>query len=215
MSGGAAADPASSLPSTSPSRSVRFGVASSVDEKLELICRNLDEVMGGDVAVGRMRAILQERDLRVYWGTATTGAPHIAYFVPMSKLADFLRAGCHVTILFADLHAFLDNLKAPWERLQHRTHYYEEVIKGMLESIGVPLDKLQFIRGTNYQLSREYTLDMYKLTTVSRPALLSLTLPRLSPPHNHPIVSAPASSPRSVRSLSVLLLLPFYGCMYS
>ena len=148
-------------------RSVRFGVANSVDEKLELICRNLDEVMGGEVAVNRMRSVLQERDLRIYWGTATTGAPHIAYFVPMSKLADFLRAGCHVTILFADLHAFLDNLKAPWERLQHRTTYYEEVIKGMLESIGVPLDRLQFVRGTSYQLTKEYTLDMYKLSTVN------------------------------------------------
>lgn len=168
MSATAATATSAAGPSSSGSRSVRFGMAGSVDEKLELICRNLDEVMGGEAAVGRMRAILQERDLRVYWGTATTGAPHIAYFVPMSKLADFLRAGCHVTILFADLHAFLDNLKAPWERLQHRATYYEEVIKGMLQSIGVPLDRLQFIRGTEYQLSREYTLDMYKLTTVSR-----------------------------------------------
>ena len=157
----------SSSSSSSSSRSVRFGVANSVDEKLELICRNLDEVMGGEAAIGRMRAILAERDLRIYWGTATTGAPHIAYFVPMSKLADFLRAGCHVTILFADLHAFLDNLKAPWERLQHRADYYEQVISGMLDSIGVPLDRLHFIRGTTFQLSRQYTLDMYKLTTVS------------------------------------------------
>lgn len=170
MSGGvdiAATATAATTSPTSSSRSVRFGVASTVDEKLELICRNLDEVMGGDAAIGRMRAVLEQRDLRIYWGTATTGAPHIAYFVPMSKIADFLRAGCHVTILFADLHAFLDNLKAPWERLQHRALYYEEVIKGMLSSIGVPLDKLQFIKGTSYQLTKEYTLDMYKLTTVS------------------------------------------------
>jgi tyrosyl-tRNA synthetase len=26
-------------------------------------------------------------------------------------VADFLKAGCEVTILFADLHAFLDNMK--------------------------------------------------------------------------------------------------------
>ena len=59
-----------------------------------------------------------------------------------------------VTILFADLHAYLDNMKAPWELLQHRTQYYEAVIKSMLRSIGVQLDKLKFIRGTEYQLSR-------------------------------------------------------------
>lgn len=59
-----------------------------------------------------------------------------------------------VTILFADLHAYLDNMKAPWELLELRTNYYENVIKAMLESIGVPLEKLRFIKGTDYQLSK-------------------------------------------------------------
>lgn len=38
--------------------------------------------------------------------------------------------------------------------------------KGMLESIGVSLDKLYFVRGTSYQLSENYSLDMYKLSSV-------------------------------------------------
>merc|ERR1712045_1050168 len=131
-------------------------------EKKALIVRNLQEVLGND----RMQAILKERDVKVYWGTATTGKPHIAYFVPMSKIADFLRAGCEVTILFADLHAYLDNMKSPWELINHRVKYYEESIKGMLTSIGVPLENLKFVRGTDYQLSREYTMDAYKFSTI-------------------------------------------------
>ena len=59
-----------------------------------------------------------------------------------------------MTILFADLHAYLDNMKAPWELLRYRTEYYERDIKAMLKSIGVPLDKLRFVRGTDYQLDR-------------------------------------------------------------
>jgi len=132
------------------------------EDKLALIKKNLDEVLGEE----RMLSILKERDLKVYWGTATTGRPHIAYFVPMTKLADFLTAGCHVTILFADLHAYLDNMKAPLELLQLRASYYEAVIKGMLESIGVPLDKLRFIRGTEFQLSREYVLEIFRMSSV-------------------------------------------------
>jgi tyrosyl-tRNA synthetase len=69
-----------------------------------------------------------------------------------SQIADLLAAGCHVTILFADLHAFLDNMKAPWELLAHRANYYEALIKSVLDSIGVPLDKLKFIRGTEFQV---------------------------------------------------------------
>lgn len=134
----------------------------SPDEKFDLITRNLQEVLGEE----KVKQVLQERELRVYWGTATTGKPHVAYFVPMSKIADFLKAGCEVTILFADLHAYLDNMKAPWELLELRVKYYEQVIKAMLESIGVPLDKLKFVKGTDYQLSREYTLDVYRLSSM-------------------------------------------------
>ena len=83
-------------------------------EKKALITRNLQETLGED----RIDEVLKSRDLKIYWGTATTGKPHVAYFVPMSKLADFLNAGCEVTVLFADLHAYLDNMKAPWELLR-------------------------------------------------------------------------------------------------
>jgi len=134
----------------------------TVAEKKALITRNLQETLGED----RIEEVLNSRDLKVYWGTATTGKPHIAYFVAMSKLADFLSAGCEVTILFADLHAYLDNMKAPWELLKLRTEYYEASIKAMLTSIGVSLEKLRFVKGTDYQLSKEYTLDMYRLSSV-------------------------------------------------
>jgi tyrosyl-tRNA synthetase len=120
------------------------------EEKYELITRNLQEVVGMD----KLKKILSERDLKIYWGTATTGKPHIAYFVPMSKISDFLHAGCEVTILFADLHAYLDNMKAPWELLAKRTEYYEVLIKSLLKSIGVPIEKLKFVKGTDYQLSK-------------------------------------------------------------
>ena len=35
-------------------------------------------------------------DMQIYWGTSPTGRPHIGYFVPMSKIGDFLIAGCEV-----------------------------------------------------------------------------------------------------------------------
>lgn len=132
----------------------------SPQEKFELITRNLQEVVGED----DLKEILKKRDLIIYWGTAPTGKPHLGYFVPMRKVADFLKAGCKVKLLFADLHAYLDNQKAPWELLEQRTKYYEAIIKSMLKSLNVPLDKLEFIKGSSYQLSEKYTLDMYKLS---------------------------------------------------
>jgi len=139
----------------------------SVDEKIDLITRRLAEVMGGEEIIKKMRSIVQERSLRIYWGTATTGQPHVGYFVPMSKIADFLRAGCEVTILFADLHAYLDNMKSTWELLALRVKYYEAIIKAMLESINVPITKLKFVQGTSFELTTKYTLDVYRLSSIT------------------------------------------------
>ena len=59
-----------------------------------------------------IKSVLKERDLRILRGTATTGEPHRAYFIPM-LIVDFLRADCDVIIFLADLHASLDNVKTP------------------------------------------------------------------------------------------------------
>jgi len=140
----------------------------SGEEKVAMITRNLQEVLGLET----IKSIVCETDpakqrpLKVYWGTAPTGRPHIGYFVPMTKIGDLLRAGCDVTILFADLHAFLDNMKAPWDLLKFRTQYYEELIKATLKSVGVPLDRLHFVRGTDYELRPEFSLDVYKMSSL-------------------------------------------------
>jgi tyrosyl-tRNA synthetase len=74
----------------------------SIDERIELITRNLvnDKEKGllTPQALATMRSKLEAGSFKIYWGTATTGRPHIAYFVPISKLADFLRADVEVII---------------------------------------------------------------------------------------------------------------------
>ena len=68
------------------------GSSLTIKDKKDLITRNLQEVLGED----KLDEVLKKRDLKIYWGTATTGKPHVAYFLPMSKIADFLKAGCEV-----------------------------------------------------------------------------------------------------------------------
>ncbi|MFW5704866.1 MAG: tyrosine--tRNA ligase [Nanoarchaeota archaeon] len=132
------------------------------EEKLNMITRNIQEVIDEE----KVSSILKKRDLKIYWGTTPTGVPHLGYFVPLYKIADFLKAGCEVTILFANLHAYLDNMKSTWELLEYRTRFYEFLIKEMLKLVEVPLDKLKFVKGTDFQLSERYTLDMYKLSAI-------------------------------------------------
>ena len=81
----------------------------------------------------------------------------------MAKIADFLQAGCHITVLIADIHAFLDNMKAPMELVGKRAEYYTQLIKATLTSIGVPTERLKFVQGSSYQLTAEYSLANMKL----------------------------------------------------
>ena len=129
-------------------------------KRKQLIVQNLQEVLGEEKLV---RAISTGKNIHVYWGTATTGRPHVGYFVPMQKIADFLRAGIKVTILFADLHAFLDNLKSSLVLLENRVVYYEHVIKALLSALNVPIDRLHFVKGSTYQLTEQYTQDLLRL----------------------------------------------------
>jgi tyrosyl-tRNA synthetase len=74
--------------------------------------------------------------------------------------------GMQVTILLADVHAFLDNLKAPLSLVEHRTSYYKYLLTAVFTSLRIPIDKLKFVQGKSYQLSQEYCLDVYKLSTL-------------------------------------------------
>ena len=68
-----------------------------------------------------------------------------------------------MTILLADLHAFLDNLKAPFELVKLRVEYYRHLLISVFTSLGVPTSSLKIVVGSSYQLSEAYNLDNYRL----------------------------------------------------
>ena len=133
-------------------------------EKIQLVQSNLAECVGND----EIRTILEERPLKVYWGTAPTGQIHIGYLIPLIKIAQLLRAGCQVKILIADLHAFLDAQKSTLAQLEARTKYYKMVIETILKDIfHVDVGNITFVQGREYQLQPSYTMDMYKMSSIA------------------------------------------------
>lgn len=134
-------------------------MAMSVDEKYKLVTRNLQEVISKD----ELRKELAKKDFSVYWGTMPTGSVSLAYFFPMLKIADFLKAGLKVKILLADLHAALNGVQ--WDLLDKRFRYYERAVTLILKTIGVDLKKLEFVKGSDIQLTGKYFNDLLKLST--------------------------------------------------
>jgi len=129
-------------------------------ERFELITRNLQEVIGEK----DLNELLKEKkEISVYWGTMPTGSISIAYFFPMMKIADFLKAELKVKILLADLHGALAGV--PWEILEKRHNYYEKAIIMLLKTLNVNIKKLEFVKGSDLQLQGKYFHDLLKLST--------------------------------------------------
>lgn len=133
------------------------------ERKYELITRNLQEIMGKT----ELKKILETRNPVVYWGTAPTGRIHLGYIFQAIKIKDLVDAGCDVTILLADLHAFLDNSKSSLESVNLKTEYYKKIMSVLLETLNVNLEKIKFVKGSSFQTQPSYTLDMYKIASIT------------------------------------------------
>lgn len=130
------------------------------DERFRLIKRNTLEILGEN----ELRSILSgNKKPIVYLGTAITGSPHVSYFLWVMKLADFLKAGFKVKVLLADLHGALDNTL--WDVLEKKYLYYKKIIPLMFESLGVNTKNLEFVRGSSFELKKDYQEDLLKLST--------------------------------------------------
>ena len=132
----------------------------TIDQRYALLARNTQEIVTED----ELKKLLQStKQPVVYLGTAITGRPHIGYFVWVLKMADFIKAGFKVKVLLADLHGALDN--TPWDVLERRYEYYEAVISLMFEAVGVATKDLEMVKGSSFQLKKEYIFDVLKMST--------------------------------------------------
>jgi len=132
----------------------------NVDEKFELVKRNTEEI----ITEKELKDLLAKKKKPViYWGTAPTGKPSIAYLFPALKISDFLKAGFHVKILLADLHAALDNV--PWNILEKRYDYYAKIIPLIIKSMAGDISELEIVKGSELELKPEYMYDVLQMSS--------------------------------------------------
>ncbi len=134
----------------------------SIDQRFELIKRNTQEIVKEEELKELLR---KKKNPVVYWGTAVTGKPSLAYFFPLLKLSDFSKAGFKIKVLLADLHGALDG--TPWIILEKRYDYYKEAITQIFKALGTDLKKIEFVRGSEFQLKPEYSFDVLKMASIS------------------------------------------------
>lgn len=136
----------------------------TTEQRLDLIKRNTEEILTEE----ELTELLEnKKEPVVYLGNAPTGRPHIGYLIPAMKIKDFVNAGLRVKVLAADIHAHLDNMKAPFELLDKRVEFYNLELRELYRAIGVDVSKIEFVKGSDFELDKKYTLDVYRLAALT------------------------------------------------
>src|SRR4030042_9330 len=136
----------------------------TIEERFNLIKRNTAEILTDEEL---MELLKTKKEPVLYIGYATTGRPHIGYMIPAIKIKDFVDAGIYVKILLADMHAFLDNMKSTLELVDKRVEFYKHELRELYKAIGIDISKIEFVKGSDFELDKKYTLDVYRLADVT------------------------------------------------
>jgi tyrosyl-tRNA synthetase len=125
-------------------------------EQEELIKRNLQEIVTeeelDDLVATKNRPT-------AYVGYEPSGKIHMGHVLTVNKLIDLQRSGFDITVLLADIHAYL-NQKGSLEEVRELA----EQNKRCFLALGLDPDKTRFVFGSDFQLNHDYMLNVLKLT---------------------------------------------------
>ncbi len=132
-------------------------------DRLELVTRNVEEV----VTMDELKKLLAEKEHpTVYVGYEPSGNIHLGHMITANKLIDCQNAGFKVTVLLADLHAYL-NRKGTMAEIEKIADYN----KRCFIALGLSEENTRFVLGSTYQLSPEYEMNVLRMacdTTLNR-----------------------------------------------
>jgi tyrosyl-tRNA synthetase len=121
----------------------------------ERITRNAAEV----VTEEEVRALAESPEgKRAYVGYEPSGVLHIGHMLTATKLMDLQEAGFEVTVLLADVHAYLND-KGSFEEIRETA----ERMKAQFLAYGLEAERTEFVLGSSFQFEEEYVLDLHAL----------------------------------------------------
>ncbi|MBN2110562.1 MAG: tyrosine--tRNA ligase [Methanosarcinaceae archaeon] len=128
-------------------------------DRLELIKRNVQEI----VTEEQLKNLLETKEHpKAYVGYEPSGKIHMGHVLTVNKLLDLQKAGFEITVLLADVHAYL-NQKGTLEEVRETADYN----KRCFIALGLDAEKTNFVYGSDYQLSSGYMLNVLKLTQLT------------------------------------------------
>ncbi len=125
-------------------------------EKIDLIKRNVQEI----VTEKQLMELLESgKTPSAYAGYEPSGKIHLGHVLTVNKLLDLQKAGFEITVLLADLHAYL-NQKGTLEEVRKVADYN----KRCFIALGLDAEETKFVYGSDFQLDPGYMLNVLQLT---------------------------------------------------
>ncbi len=127
-----------------------------LNNRLELVKRNVQEI----VTIEELYNLMEHTEHpTAYVGYEPSGKIHIGHVLTVNKLIDLQKAGFKITVLLADLHAYL-NQKGALNEVREIADYN----KRCFIALGLDKEKTNFVYGSDFQLGSDYMLNVLKLT---------------------------------------------------
>jgi len=127
-----------------------------LNKKLELIRRNVQETVQKQELDD---LVASKEHPTAYVGYEPSGKIHIGHVLTVNKLIDLQKAGFEITVLLADLHAYL-NQKGTLDEVRETADYN----KRCFIALGLDRERTNFVYGSDFQLEPDYMLNVLKLT---------------------------------------------------
>ncbi len=122
-----------------------------IEEKIALVKRNVEEVVTDE----ELRELFEKNPHpKAYVGYEPSGKVHMGHVMTVNKLLDLQKAGCEITVLLANVHAYLNRKGTPEEILK-----IADFNKRCFIALGLKEENTRFVLGSDYELSPEYMLD--------------------------------------------------------
>jgi tyrosyl-tRNA synthetase len=144
----------------------------------ERVTRNTVEVVTED----DLHTLLAQPQKKVYAGYEPSGEIHLGHLVTINKLVDLQAAGFEVTVLLADLHAFL-NRKGTMEKVRELADYNRRCFDGL------GLKNVKYVLGSDLQLNRDYELLVLQLSQQITLNRATRSMDEVGRQMDHPTVS--------------------------
>ncbi len=128
-------------------------------DNLALITRNTEEIVTGE----ELEALIaSSKRPSAYVGYEPSGKIHMGHVLTVNKLLDLQQVGFRITVLLADIHAYL-NEKGTMDEVKKIAEYN----KRCFIALGLDEKETDFILGSSYQLDPNYMLDVLKLARIT------------------------------------------------